>query len=508
MFYEVASSPVKGSAGETARVTCIISSSPATQHVCRTESSPLLVLPSSPRIIAPTRPQLPQFGAHESLQSEVSNPFGSSDPIESSPPHDIHTGAREPSSQIEFTDEFDSSPKKHPTKRKALSLSTVSQSSDFTSQSPDEPIPSGRLRANKSKSTGPTKKELAKLETERRNEERRLLKESIERERANKKRFDEVNRKKVSRSAYASDIIVNMDPESHASELGVELKSLLRALDCQVTKWTKSIDGVGLVRFLRRSHSRYDEEKDIYVPIQEEIVCEKFCVITIEASRLVLVLQTEKSIESHVAEIRKLFPVEEVLYVVEGLHNLLKKSVTERNRELSARVRELMGEKGSRRTGNSGQVVTNIDPKKIFNALIEFELRHNFKVIHTLSKGESAEWISGFAQDIGSRHYKIRELASESGDMLASVRSGSTVSDTLSKSLQHIKYVTPNIADGVAGVYNNMYNLIDSVDKRGPDAFEAIRKTNGSRSTKLVGRTLANAIVTIFGSKDPEQFLD
>ncbi|ANB12167.1 hypothetical protein AWJ20_405 [Sugiyamaella lignohabitans] len=360
-----------------------------------------------------------------------------------------------------------------------------------------------------------TKSAAAKLQkkeaAERKKAERLASKMAAEAEKKRKKELDEANRKKSSRSSCAKEIIIKFGKDFAKSELGSVIKQQSEELGCdikEVDRAEESENGIYYsITFDRKVTNRFDPEQDMYVPIPLEIKPENVVVIYMEGKKAVdIFLNTDKK-KQHLETIDAAYREYQVLYIIEGLHAQLKKADLELDKKFADRVRQLVAGQAT-----AVEATTNIisdRPSKIaWDSLIELEITKNCRLCHTKSREESAEMILGFAMDIGSRHYKARELlASETLDMIGTVRSGTSIQDTLSKSLEQIKYVTPVVSKSVASVYNNMFGLMESIDKRGTEALEGLRKESGTRSTKVVGSSLAKSICKILQSKDPDQYL-
>ena len=235
----------------------------------------------------------------------------------------------------------------------------------------------------------------------------------------------------------------------------------------------------------------------LFRPCEERREEEKWIVQWMSAEEFIEMAgcDTGVRLDLFVRRLRRCIPGTMPIIVLEGLAKEVKKQKTAEKRAHDKAVRQQLGnDNGNRsnRTVISGEIARNFDEEDLENALIEIQLQHEVRIIHTEKSSESAEWISILATDIASIPYKSllllafvihkaysrqtklyldRSFCMESGQ----IKSGSTVDDTYHKMLQQIHRVTPQIADAITGTYKSVHSLISAFKQHGPFVLEGLQ---------------------------------
>lgn len=115
-------------------------------------------------------------------------------------------------------------------------------------------------------------------------------------------------------------------------------------------------------------------------------------------------------LDLHVRRLRRCIPGAMPIIVLEGLAREMKKQKTAEKRAHDKAVRQQLGNdintnRASRST-TLGEIARNMDEEDLENVLIEIQVQHEVRVIHTEKSPESAEWISILATDIASIPYR------------------------------------------------------------------------------------------------------
>ena len=276
------------------------------------------------------------------------------------------------------------------------------------------------------------------------------------------KLLEQVNKKRSNRTVSATEMILELDSDMFNSQIGKNIKEVLGVLSVEVKE--KSIDGLSshemnIARFKRKVTCKYDDEIDMYIPQPLEIQEEEQAIVLIEAEKMVdMVFSVDEDIESvtrdqvkhHIALIHRLLGARKrlpIIYMVQGLHLYVKKLANEKNKEMTNRVREMMGQEPTKkRKNNKDQIAAKVDRKQIEDLLIQLQLGYNLKLVHTSSPLDTADWIANFTQDISTIPYKRQKMLLKENFDIGVIKSGTDAKDTFEKSLCQIKMLLHRLA--------------------------------------------------------------
>lgn len=353
----------------------------------------------------------------------------------------------------------------------------------------------------------------ASQQKEQEREAKRAKKEAARKEKEARKALEEANKDKTkTKTSAVKEIIVEMDHLFHDAPNGEAIRSSLDEMGAETRKWNKNLDGVNLIRFFRKVEAEYDHESQMYQPLENiEIMEDDKAIIIISGEMFAEIVNGGLVMaNTHLDEIRKLLPNKSIVYIIENLQAVLKRTANETSREYANRVRELMeGSQSSqprqaRRTNSKSSNGVKVDEQQVEHLLLDFQFTHGFKVIQTVSQQETADWVVDLVPEVGSAPYKSAKLLTNEMFDVGTITSGKTIQDTFAKSLEKVKYVTPPVSQSVSKYYGNPCKLTSTLSRRGQSALEGLRTASNG---KAVGRALAKSITDIFLCKDPEQFL-
>lgn len=384
-----------------------------------------------------------------------------------------------------------------------------------TSNLVDEIAPSSSAPPETDSSSSKRRKVPASQQKEQEREAKRAKKEAAQKEKAARKALEEANKDKTkTKTSAVKEIIVEMDHLFHDTPNGEIIRSSLDEIGAETRKWNKVLDGVNLIRFFRKVQAEYDYELQMYQPLEKVEVREDNKGIIIVSGEMFAEIVNGGLVMAniHLDEIRKLLPNKHIVYIIENLQAVLKRTANETNREYANRVRELMDENQSsqqpprqaRRTNSKSKNGVKVDEQQVEQFLLDFQFTHGFKVIQTASQQETADWVLDLVPEVGSAPYKSAKLLTNEMFDVGNITSGKTIQDTFAKSLEKIKYVTPSISQSVSKYYGNPCKFTTNLSRRGKSALEGLRTTSNG---KAVNKALAKSITDIFLCKDPDQFL-
>jgi crossover junction endonuclease EME1 len=360
-------------------------------------------------------------------------------------------------------------------------------------------------------------------EKERKRLERERAKEEKAQEKARAATLAEVNKIRTDKKVSTPEMVVDL-PDTLEDTTKLQAETLLRDIEVHSTSWPSPVDKV--VKWRRKVRSRYNDELGHWEPVPERIEHEKYAMVVIPASQFVdLVLGEENaSLESHVLRMKRHFPNDTIIYLIEGLTIWLRKNRSLRNRQFVSAVRSGLepaaeeapsssqgGGGGTRRrkpNSSTANPQTYIDEETIENALLQLQVLHGMLIHHTSIPVETARWIAVFTQHISTVPYRRqRDAANDAGFCMESgqVRTGDGPRDTYVRMLQEIGRVTAPIAYGIAAEFGTVAGLVRGLEAGGPRTLERVRKSvnkEGKVSDRAVGQAVSRRVYKIFTGRD------
>ncbi|KAI8264892.1 Crossover junction endonuclease eme1 [Colletotrichum sp. SAR11_239] len=350
-------------------------------------------------------------------------------------------------------------------------------------------------------------------EKERKKQEKEAAKEQKAKDKERAAALAEVNKIRTDKKVSTPEMIADL-PSSLPAAVTLQIQTLLRDLDVQHEAWDSPVDNV--VKWRRKVASRFNEELGHWEPMPMHIEDDKFALVIVNASEFVTyALGPEgNNLEAHVLKMKRHFPTQQLIYLIEGLTPWMRKNRNVRNRQFASAVRneepaESSTSAPSRRRKNQQQQ-EYIDEDTIEDALLELQVMHHVLIHHTSAAVETAQWVAIFTQHISTVPYrKQREAANAAGAGFCmetgQVRTGEDIKDTYVRMLQEIVRVTAPIAWGIATKFETVPKLVKGLEEGGPLVLENIRKStnkDGGFSDRAVGKSVSKRVHKVFTGKD------
>ncbi|KAK9459369.1 uncharacterized protein V1516DRAFT_679718 [Lipomyces oligophaga] len=386
--------------------------------------------------------------------------------------------------------------------------------------------PRSKRKSTDGKENRLASKRLIKADSQREREHlreiRRQQKEEAARNKAREKELASVNRLRTNRKETCTDMIVDIDNELVQSELGQQLQLVLSSLNIACTsEWKSPLEGEKLIKWRRKVQADFDSELGYFVPIPSEIRSEDFVLVYLPAIRFVL-LVLKNELDKHVEQVNQCFESAQIIYVVEGLSAYTRKLTTKKRRDFNQQVEEVI--QGSsqqskvRRTRRAGgaksdeeqYIMDNFEADTHFErfeeALIELQILHNCLVFQTSTAHDSAEWIAAMTQDLSMIPQKqastniFETICMEAGQIVK----GKDPSDTFSRTIQQMKYMTPTSAGAVVEEFGTIDEMMRRLYRQGHKIFVGL---GGQTGTKKLGDKTARQLEFVFTSTEPDQYI-
>ncbi|KAK3946357.1 hypothetical protein QBC46DRAFT_454961 [Diplogelasinospora grovesii] len=372
-------------------------------------------------------------------------------------------------------------------------------------------------------------KERKKLEKERERQQKAQAKEQAA-------ALAEVNKIRTDKKVSTPEMIVDL-PDTLQDTTKLQAETLLRDLDVQSNTWKSPVPNV--VKWRRKVKCRYNNDLGRWEPIPLRIEPEPTVMVLVTAEEFVSLARPadlgEMSLDAHVARMKRNFPDNTIIYLIEGLTPWMRRNRNLRNRQFVSAVRTGLdgggGDSSSDQQGVGGRgrgkkkkdQQEYIDEDMIEDALLQLQVLHSGQpgavaegkvlIHHTNAPVETAQWIAVFTQHISTVPY--RRQREESNDASAAfcmetgqVRTGDDAADTYVKMLQEISRVTAPIAYGIANEFPTPTRLLAGFERpggAGPTLLEGVRKSankDGAVSDRTVGQAVSRRIYKIFTSRD------
>ncbi|KAJ6785170.1 hypothetical protein PWT90_01581 [Aphanocladium album] len=471
---------------------------------------------SSPIRAAPCRMPNPNVGRDPTRQKGTVaawDPISSSAPCSSAPPRTAAAPSRPSSSPsvISIGDSSASSDGELPTIGKfdlsqGRSAYNGYQSSAPKSKSTTKPKRkvSDPKQSRPRQTTDPTQRAAAKaLEKEQKRQERQREKEERQRQRDVAAAIVEVNKAKGNRKISTKEMVVDI-PTSLPSTIKVQLETLLDGLQVQHQEYENDLH---VIKWRRKVNSKFDDESGQWVPTPLRIEKEEHALVFMTAEDMVQ-LAVDDALDSHMASLRREYPNEKLVYVLQGVTTWMRKNRNIRNRQFAAGVRSQEATQSASGRRRAEQAVY-IDEDKVEDAILRLQIEHDVLIHHTAIPLETAQWISIFTQNISTIPYKRQKDEDTAGARFCmdsgQVKTGENTQDTYVRMLQEIFRVTAPIAYGVASEFSTVTKLVEGLQAHGPNALEGLRKSankDGAVSDRAIGQAISRRFYKIFTGTD------
>ena len=221
-------------------------------------------------------------------------------------------------------------------------------------------------------------------------------------EKAENRRIEALNRLKTRKEA-CPELIAYLPP-ALPDELHDDILNFMEPLGIDTREWsTVTMD---VIKFVRKVNADWDEEGGLFRPCEDYRRDEEWIIHWLKADKFLDLTsfdQTGLAYQFHIENLKNVVPGAKILVVLEGLTTLLARAKTVRNRIHDAAVR---AELGVQARSKKDDRLEHLDVEDLENILIEMQVVHEIRIVHTSSAPDSAEWISILAADIASIPYK------------------------------------------------------------------------------------------------------
>lgn len=313
----------------------------------------------------------------------------------------------------------------------------------------------------------------------------------------------EVNKAKGNRKVSTKEMIVDI-PLSLPSTIKVQLETLLDGLEVQHHEHACPLNAV---KWRRKVNSKFDDESGQWVPMPLRIEKDEHILVFMTAEDMVQ-LAVDDGLDAHMATLRRQYPDEKLVYILQGVTTWMRKNRNVRNRHFAAGVRS-QNEAPPASSRRRAEPAEYIDEDTVEDAILRLQVDHDVLIHHTAIPLETAQWISVFTQNISTIPYKRQRDEDTAGARFCmdsgQVRTGDGTRDTYVRMLQEIFRVTAPIAYGVAGEFGSVSELVAGLEARGALALEGVRKSankDGALSERAVGQAVSRRLYKIFTGRD------
>ncbi|GJC83444.1 crossover junction endonuclease eme1 [Colletotrichum liriopes] len=468
------------------------------------------------------------------ISSSAPEPSTRSDPFDSSPPPRrtltkavsavINLSDSEPTphslsidSDEEFPDleNFDVTKLKARLDTKTTGSGTASRASSKTATKSTSARATTRKSADDKAREKEAKATEREREKERKKQEKEVAKEHKAKEKERAAALAEVNKIRTDKKVSTPEMIADL-PASLSAAVTLQIQTLLKDLDVQHSTYDSPVDNV--VKWRRKVASRFNDDLGHWEPIPMRIEPDKFALVIVPANEFVTkALGPEGSdIEAHVLKLKRHFPREQLIYLIEGLNPWMRKNRNVRNRQFASAVRNQGDDtvddastSAPRRRKNQ-QPQEYIDEDSVEDALLQLQVMHDVLIHHTNAAIETAQWVAIFTQHISTVPYrKQREATNAAGAGFCmetgQVRTGEDVKDTYVRMLQEIVRVTQPVAYGIVSEFGTVTELVKAFEEHGPLCLENCRKStnkDGGFSDRAVGKAVSKRVCKVFTGRD------
>ncbi|MCJ1433398.1 hypothetical protein MMC27_002758 [Xylographa pallens] len=334
-------------------------------------------------------------------------------------------------------------------------------------------------------------REQAKKQKEREKEEDKGRKELAKKEKEIEKQrtavLAEVNKSKVDKKSSTPEMIVDLPVSIKGQNIDIQVREFLNFLGVEIS--TKQTPVPNVVRWRRKTKSRFNDELGHWEPMAETIVSEKHIMCLISAKEFVSLAASkgagQDDLEGHVRKLKSAFLGCIPIYLIEGLDAWSRKAKNSKNKAYQAAVQSQMDNGGE---SSAAQVKGTkskrkqpeedfVDEDVVEDALLRLQVIEGCLVHQTAVSIETAEWIQSFTAHISTIPYKKRRTNFEVSFCMdvGQVKTGDDKDDTFIKMLQEIIRVTTPIAYGIAAEYPNVVSLVAAFKEHGPLVLEDLK---------------------------------
>ena len=372
------------------------------------------------------------------------------------------------------------------------------------------------------------KDKLAAKEAEK--EQKRLTKEEKAREKGRAAELAKVNILRTDKKKSTLEMIVDL-PSCLNPRVAEQIQTFLKPVEAEHSQYESEQP---IIKWRRKIDAEYNEKADHWEPVESYIGREKhvMCVMTAKEFVDLAIGEEGKDLDSHVLRLKARFATNEIIYLIEGLNQWMRKNKNVQNRKYVQEVRNQMPEDSTAPTASQKRKKKPepeyVDEDLVEDALLKLQVMHGVLIHHTKVAIETAEWVIVFTQHISTIPYRYvsypqacnayrcsplraqqqsldTAFCMESGQ----VKTGDGPVDTFTKMLQEMVRITAPVAYGIAAEYPTVQKLVKGFKENGPLALEDCRKMankDGAFTDKRVGPSISKRVYNMFMSRDAESW--
>ena len=226
----------------------------------------------------------------------------------------------------------------------------------------------------------------------------------------------EVNKSKVDKKSSTPEMIVDLPASIKGQNIDVQVREFLNFLGVEIS--TKQTPVPNVIRWQRKTKSRFNDELGHWEPMAETIVSEKHIICLISAKEFVSLAASkgagQDDLEGHVRKLKTAFAGCIPIYLIEGLDAWSRKAKNSKNKAYQAAVQSQMhngGESSAAQAKGSKSKRKQpeedfIDEDLVEDALLRLQVIEGCLVHQTAVSIETAEWIQSFTAHISTIPYK------------------------------------------------------------------------------------------------------
>ena len=187
------------------------------------------------------------------------------------------------------------------------------------------------------------KEKLAFKEVEK--ERKRLAKEETLREKDKAAAVAKVNTLLTNKKKSTMEMIVQL-PSSLGLKLADQIQIFLKDREVEHRDWQSPLP---IIKWMRKVNREYDEENGHWRPVTPSIKSDKHVMYIMSANEFVDLAIGEEGndLDAHVLRLKLRFASSEIIYLIEGLDNWIRRNKTVKNRKFEREMRNQMPEEPS-----------------------------------------------------------------------------------------------------------------------------------------------------------------
>ncbi|ORY82653.1 hypothetical protein BCR37DRAFT_379671 [Protomyces lactucae-debilis] len=333
-------------------------------------------------------------------------------------------------------------------------------------------------------------------------------KEAKAAERLRVQSISSVNVLKTNKKDTSPEMIVRVCQSFEKEVFWTHMQALSDAsgFECRL----ESMPVPGLVRFSRKTKAVFNTALGYWEPLPAMVIKEEpQLMIRVLADAFLGLTEQPGALAKHVASVRQVMPGGRVIYLLEGVHAMLNKSRTARNRAFAFKVRQDLDPAGdyTATTGKKKQTVAiEIDDDGLEDALLDLQVMHRCLIVHAAKPVDTARELCTLAQDMSLIPYKS-EATKKAGFCIepGQVKTGRDNADTYEKMLASLHRITPPMAEAIANRYPTIKKLHAALMSN-PLALDGTtigNNVDGSFSQRKIGSITSKNIARVVTSTNP-----